>query len=214
MSTAIVIGATGLVGKCLVQQLLSDPAYSSVVALTRRATGLRADKYREHVVEFGRPDTYAERLRGDVLFSAMGTTRAQAGSIEAQRTVDYGYQLEVAKLAAQQGVKTYVLVSSRGASPSSRVAYMKMKGELERDVQGLGFSALQILRPGPITGVRETPRLGEALAETVLGAFNALGLLKSFRPISGDQLARAMRRAATLSGKRTHEPLELFSLAE
>jgi uncharacterized protein YbjT (DUF2867 family) len=214
MSTAIVIGATGLVGKCLVQQLLTDPAYSSVVALTRRATALHADKYREHVVDFGRPETYAEWLRGDVLFSAMGTTRGEAGSIAAQRTVDYGYQFEVAQLAARNGVKGYVLVSSSGANPSSLSAYLKMKGELERDVAGLGFSSLQILRPGPLTGQRDRPRRGEAVAEAVFGAFNTLGLLRSMRPISGDLVARAMRRAATLSGTRRHDPQELFSLAE
>jgi uncharacterized protein YbjT (DUF2867 family) len=214
MSTAIVIGATGLVGKCLIQQLLADPAYSSVVALTRRETALRADKYQEHVVDFGQPGSYAEWLRGDVLFSAMGTTRGQAGSVAAQRTVDYTYQLEVAQAAAHSGVKTYVLVSSTGANPSSLSDYMKMKGELERDVQGLGFSSLQILQPGPLTGARDQPRFGEAVAETVLGAFNALGLLLRMQPISGDQVARAMRRAATQSGTRTHGPRELFSLAE
>jgi uncharacterized protein YbjT (DUF2867 family) len=214
MSTAIVIGATGLVGRCLVQQLLSDPDYSSVVALTRRATAVRDDKYHEHVVDFARPEAFADWVKGDVLFSAMGTTRRQAGSIAAQRTVDYTYQFEVAQAALQNGVKAYVLVSSRGANPSSLAAYMKMKGELERDVQGLGFSSLQILRPGPLTGEREQPRLGEAVAETVLGAFNAVGLLRSMRPISGDQVARAMRHAATLSGSRTHGPAELFTLAE
>ncbi|MES1173122.1 MAG: NAD(P)H-binding protein [Myxococcales bacterium] len=214
MSTAIVIGATGLVGKSLIQQLLADPAYSSVVALTRRATERRADKYQEHVVDFGRSHSYAEWLKGDVLFSALGTTRGQAGSVAAQRTVDYTYQFEVAKIAANQGVKTYVLVSSSGASPSSLSAYMKMKGELERDVQALAFSSLHILQPGLLTGAREQSRFGEAIAEPLLGVFNAIGLFRSMKPISGEQVARAMRRAATLAGKRTHGPSDVFSLAE
>jgi uncharacterized protein YbjT (DUF2867 family) len=214
MKTAVVIGATGLVGKCLIEQLLKDPAYARVVALTRRATALRADNYEEHVVDFGAPDSYAAWLKGDVLFSALGTTRSQAGSIAAQRRVDYTFQLEVARAAAQNGIPAYVLVSSSGADPRSFSSYLKMKGELDRDVQGLGFSALHVLRPGPLSGERERPRPGEVVAETVLGAFNALGLLRSMRPIRGEQVARAMRRAATLSGARTHGPLELFKLAE
>ena len=213
MTTAIVIGATGLVGKCLVQQLLSDSSYSSVVALTRRGTSLRADKYQEHIVDFDKPDTFAAQVAGDVLFSCMGTTRGQAGSVAAQRVVDYGYQFELAKLAAQRGVRCYVQVSSKGADPNSLSAYLKMKGELERDVQSLGFTSLQILRPGPLTGQRDQPRLGEAVAERVLGVVNAVGLFRSLRPISGDQVATAMRRAATLSGTQTHGPEELFTLA-
>ncbi len=212
MSTAMVIGATGLVGKCLVRQLLVDPRYSSVVAFTRRATSVRDPKYHEHVIDFGQPESFAEWLRGDVLFSTLGTTRAQAGSVAAQRMVDYTYQFEVAKLAARNGVESYVLVSSRGANPSSLSAYLKMKGELERDVRSLGFSSLQILQPGPISGERAQPRFGEATAEAVLGVLNALGLFQSLRPINGEQLASAMRHAATLSGKATHGPTALFRL--
>ena len=148
-----------------------------------------------------------------MLFSSLGTTRGQAGSVSAQRTVDYTYQFEVAKLAASNGMASYVLVSSRGASPSSLSAYLKMKGELERDVQALAFSSVQILQPGPLTGEREQPRAGERLAESVLGALNAVGLLRSLRPISGEQVARAMRHAAELTGKRRHGPSELFALA-
>ena len=87
-----------------------------------------------------------------------------------------------------------------------------MKGELERDVQTLGFPSVQILRPGPLTGEREKPRAGERVAETVLGVLNAVGLLRSMRPISGDQVAQAMRHAAKLSGTRTHGPAQLFEM--
>jgi uncharacterized protein YbjT (DUF2867 family) len=155
VSTAIVIGGTGLVGKCLVKQLLEDPGTTKVVALVRRAVLPRHDKLQELIVDFERPDSFADAVRGDVLFSALGTTLGQAGSIAAQRRVDYDYQLEVAKLAARNGVKTYVLVSSGLANPRSRMAYLKMKGELERDVKSLGFSSVQILQPGLLTGVRE-----------------------------------------------------------
>lgn len=212
MSTAIVIGATGLVGKNLVQQLLADPAWTRVVALVRRPTALRHGMYEEHVVDFDQPTSFADRVKGDVLFSAMGTTRSAAGSIEAQRKVDYTYQLEVAKLAAKNGVKTYVLISSVSANAGSSNAYLKMKGELDREVKTLGFSSVQILQPGLLVGERETPRLGEGLARTVLGAVNKLGLFREVGPIGGDQVARAMRKAATLTGTEVHTGAALFKM--
>jgi uncharacterized protein YbjT (DUF2867 family) len=145
-----------------------------------------------------------------VLFSALGTTLGQAGSVEAQRRVDYDYQLGVARLAARNGVKTYVLVSSGLANPRSRTAYLKMKGELERDVKSLGFPSLQILQPGLLTGVREKPRRGEKLAEAVMGVLGFV--VRSLRPISGDQVATAMRQAAARSGTVTYGPAEVFGL--
>jgi len=211
MSIAIVIGATGLVGKCLVRQLLDDPLYPRVVALVRRATPVQHEKYQEHVVNFAEPASFAELVRGDVLFSSMGTTRSQAGSLEAQRMVDYTFQFQVAKLAAQNGVRNYVLVSAGGAKVNSWSAYLKMKGELERDVQTLGFSSVHILRPGLLKGEREQARSGERFAEGALGALNAVGVLPSLRPITGEQVATFMRHAATLRGSRVHEPGELFT---
>jgi len=213
MSTAIVIGATGLVGKNVVQQLLADPRFTKVTALVRRATAVRHDKYQEHLVDFGKPETFAALVKGDVLFSALGTTKADAGSIEAQRVVDYTYQLEVAKLAAKNGVKAYVLCSASSASPTSPIAYSKMKGELERDVKTLAFTSVQILQPGPLTGGREKPRPGEELGVKVMRGLASIGILRSMRPITGEQVARAMVLVSTRTGTATYGAGELFALA-
>jgi uncharacterized protein YbjT (DUF2867 family) len=210
MSDAIVIGATGLVGKCLVRQLLDDSAYERVVVLARRSTETRHPKYEEHVVDFESPAAFSQWVRGNVLFSCLGTTRRQAGSVAAQRRVDYDYQLEVATMAAQNGVRCYVLVSSSGANERSLSAYMKMKGELELAVQALPFDSIQILRPGLLVGEREQSRLGEAISERALHVLNAVGLARSLQPISGDQVAAAMRRVAMLPGRVVHQPQTLF----
>jgi uncharacterized protein YbjT (DUF2867 family) len=213
MSTAIVIGATGLVGKNVVQQLLADPRFTQVTALVRRATAVRHEKYQEHLVDFGKPEAFAALVKGDVLFSAMGTTRADAGSIEAQRLVDYTYQLEVAKLAARNGMKAYVLCSASSASPTSPIAYSKMKGELERDVKALGFESVQILQPGPLTGGREKRRPGEELGVKVMRGLASIGILRSMRPITGEQVAKAMVEVSTRTGTATYGAGELFALA-
>lgn len=213
MRTAIVIGITGLVGKAVVQTLLHDAEYSKVVGLARRATEVKHPKYEEHVIDFAKPESFAALVKGDVLFSSLGTTRGQAGSVEAQRLVDYTYQFEVAKLAAKNGVKTCVLVSSSGANADSALAYLKMKGELERDVKQLGFASLHIVQPGPLTGARDKTRLGEEISVGLINTLNLMGLFRSMRPITGDQVAQAMVRAAALPGVLTHGPTELFSLA-
>lgn len=213
--TAILIGATGLVGKALLQQLLSDDGYGEVVVLGRRPTGLSHAKLVEHVIDFAQPEGWADLVKGDVLFSTLGTTRGQAGGTAAQRVVDYDYQYLVARTAAANGVGTYVLVSSIGADASASAFYMRMKGELDRDVSQLPFGSIHILRPGPLSGERAQPRLGERVGLALIGCLNALGLLRRYRPILDVQVARAMRVAALQPGKpaQVHEAEELFAMA-
>jgi uncharacterized protein YbjT (DUF2867 family) len=211
MTTAIVVGATGLVGGQLVQQLLDDPRFESVVVLTRRPTGRTHPKLAEQLVDFGQPATWSPLVHGDVAFSALGTTRGQAGSVQAQRVVDYDYQFAVAKAAKQNGVPTFVLVSSASADPASPFAYMKMKGELERDVAALQFPKLYVLQPGPLHGTREKPRFIETLSIGALTAITRLGLLRDLRPIAAAQVASAMLTLAVEQGpSRTVGPAACF----
>jgi uncharacterized protein YbjT (DUF2867 family) len=194
--TAIVIGATGLVGRHLLQQLLEDPAYERVVTLGRRATGTRHDRLDEHVVDFSLPDRYADLVRGDVLYVAMGTTVAAAGSKEAQYLVDHTYPLEVARAARNNGVECCVLVSALGADPTSRMFYTRMKGELEHDLGKLEFPRSRILRPSFLEGQRSEPRTGERFALSVLRHLPSWGALDAWRPIHARDVARAARALA------------------
>jgi uncharacterized protein YbjT (DUF2867 family) len=215
MKKALVIGATGLVGFELTKQLLNDERFSDVSIFVRRQTGLVHPGLKEHVIDFDRPEDWKELIRGDVLFSALGTTLRKAGGKEAQYRVDYGYQYAFAQLAASQGVPACVLVSSAGADPAARAFYFRMKGELERDVADLPFGQLSVLRPGPLTGSRPEKRMGEAVGLFVVRMLNKLGLLRHFRPIAGETVARAMRNALFLQEVRTkiYGPAQLHDLA-
>ena len=201
MKTALVIGATGLVGSHLTRFLLGNEDYGRVRVFVRRPTGLRAGKLEEHVVDFERVADWAERLAGDELFSALGTTRKQAGSKAVQYRVDFTYQHEVAAAAARHGIESYLLVSSAGADPRSRMFYPRIKGELEEAVKALPFRRIGIFQPAVLLGEREERRPGEALgARFARLAARLVPPLRKYRPIEGEVVARAMVAAACDGG--------------
>lgn len=210
---ALLIGATGLVGSHLLKQLLGDDRFGSVTVFARRPTGIAHARLREHIVSFDDIGSWRDRVTGTVLFSALGTTLRAAGSRDAQWRVDHTYQLETAHAAATNGVSACVLVSAAGASADSRIFYSRMKGELERDIAALDFAHLHILRPGLLAGRNTETRLGERMGARALGALNTIGLFRKYRPIHGEQVARAMIRASFRPERmRVYEPEELFTV--
>ena len=190
--TVIVVGATGLIGKELVRFLADEPSNARVVTLTRRPITYAGSKVTNHVVDFDNLQDSAKLFKGDVLFSCLGTTAKQAGSIRAQRIVDLDYQLDAARLAAEQGVSHYVLVSSSGANAKSFSPYLKMKGQLEDDVIKLGFEHTSIIQPSLLLGERADARMGEQLASKIMPALCKLPGLGRYQPISGRDVALRM----------------------
>ena len=200
---ALVIGATGAVGKDLVDQLLKDEAFERVTAFVRRPLGFENPKLTVHIIDFDHPEQWRKLLQGDVLFSCLGTTIKAAGSRANQWKVHYTYQYEVAKAARENGVDTYALVSSIGATPKSKIFYTRMKGELEEAVKKLGFPACFILQP-PSLVRKGSDRFGEKAGVVMLKALNAIGLMRSWTPMPTEEVAAAMVRLAK-SGRRATE---------
>ena len=191
--TAVVIGATGLVGKQLVNQLLENSQFDKITVLVRRATGLNHAKLEEVILNFDELATASNHIKGDVLFSCMGTTIKQAKTKDNQFRVDYTYQFETAQLAAKNKVDTYVLVSSIGANAQSNMFYSRIKGELEDAVVLLPFNKIRILRPSILQGDRVEFRLGERIGISLthfLGIF--IPPLRKWKPIKDQQVAKAM----------------------
>lgn len=192
---ALVLGATGAIGKDLVELLLKDPTVDRVDIFVRREVNIPSAKLVVHVVDFDHPGQWADKLSGDVLFSTLGTTIRAAGSQEAQWKVDYTYQYNAAKAARENGVPTYVLVSSVGANAKSNVFYTRMKGALDDAVQELGFPGCFILRP-PSLIRKGSDRFGEKAGIVALRAFNAIGLMRAWKPMPTEAVAGAMLRLA------------------
>ena len=193
---AIVIGATGAVGKELVRALLDDARYTEVAVFVRRDPGVTHPKLTAHVINFEQPDTWRAFVTGDVLFSALGTSLKQAGSKEAQRRIDYDYQYMFAEAAHANGVPHLVLLSSLGADGRSSIFYLRLKGELDDAVQRPGFDTVHIVRP-PILIRPEAKRLGETAVVKILQGLNAVGIAKNLAPMSVDTVARCMMEIGT-----------------
>jgi uncharacterized protein YbjT (DUF2867 family) len=212
--TAVVIGATGLVGYQILDLLLNDSRYEKVKVFHRRSTGVEHPKLEEHVIKFDEMRIWKHMITGDELYSALGTTLKAAGSKEAQYVVDYDYQLDVAKEAAANGVKSYGLVSSQGASNASKVFYLNMKGKLDKNVQKLGFEKVVFVRPSILDGNRQESRQAEKVGIVAMKMLSHLPFLREYKPIHVRTVARALINGLNNPDSKTiYEGLELFELA-
>lgn len=204
---ALVLGATGATGKEIINLLLNDDAYSKVSIFVRRKPNIEHNKLMVYEVDFSKLSNYQDLINGDVLFSALGTTRKEAGGLKQQYLVDYTYQYEFAKMASDNGVNNYALVSSTGANEKSFFFYPKIKGDLEESVKKLKFKKIQIFQPPMLIRQPELMRSSEKTGIKFLQGLNTIGLMKSQKPLSVSTLARKMVIESKLE-KRGH--LEIY----
>jgi uncharacterized protein YbjT (DUF2867 family) len=192
--TALLAGATGLVGSHMLKLLLADKHWDRVVSVGRRTTPERHDKLEQRVVDLGAVEALADLAHADDVFCCLGTTIKQAGSQDAFRRVDHDFVVGVARAGLRARATQFLLVSAIGADPASRVFYSRVKGETEADVRKLPYRAIQIFRPSLLLGERSDFRLGERVARVVapLMALVLFGPLRRYRPIQAADVARAM----------------------
>ncbi|WP_213938633.1 NAD-dependent dehydratase [Pseudomonas sp. dw_612] len=157
----LILGATGQVGRNVLQQALDDARIEQVIAPTRRAMAAHPKLINPVANDLRQVLPDVARLSIDAMICAMGTTPSKAGSKEAFRLVDYVLPIKFGELALSLGAQACAIISSPGASLSVPVYYCRIKGELERDIQGIGFPSLTIIRPGMIGGSREEFRPAE-----------------------------------------------------
>jgi uncharacterized protein YbjT (DUF2867 family) len=214
MKKALVIGATGAVGKKLVEVLLNDEEYDYVHVFVRNSMHINHPKLIEQKVDFDHPENWHFDLNGDVLFCCMGTTLRQAGSKAAQYKVDYTYQFETAKAAAENGVRRLVLLSSAGASATSFFFYPRIKGQLENGMKMLEYENISIVQPSFIEAFRKEERRGERAAISVAKWLGRIGLLKRYAPVTSATVARAMVVAARKQGTKRIQYFTLDKVSE
>lgn len=210
MKTALVAGATGLVGSQLVTTLLEDERYGTVKALSRRPLTAMHPRLENYLIDFDALSQYSEELKADDIFCCLGSTMKTAGSREAFEKVDYHYPLGLAQRCRELGATQYLLVSALGANPRASVYYNRVKGRIEEAAIKVGYESTHIFRPSLLVGPREEYRSGEAAAKWFFRHFSFL-VPSKYKAIASIKVARAMAHFARSGepGVHIHESVTL-----
>ncbi len=216
--TGLVIGATGLIGKHLVELLLNDDGYASAVVFARKRLPIDHPKLTQHVITFDDTASFAALITGDDLFCCLGTTIKTAGSQAAFGKIDHDYPLTFAEAGKKNGVQQYLIVSALSADPRSSVFYSRVKGEVEEGLKQVGFPSLKIFRPSMLLGERTEFRLGERLGQSLLRLLQPvlIGPWRRYRAIKASDVAQAMIAVAKReeSGTKVFESDQIQKIAE
>jgi len=208
--TALIIGATGLVGNLLTHQLVDSPIYEKVKVLVRKSLPWQHPRLQEVQFDFDHPNGLV--TQADDIFCCLGTTIKKAGSQEAFKKVDYQYPLDIARLSLANGASQFAIVTAMGADSKSMFFYNRVKGNVERDLAALNFPSLLIFRPSLLMGSRrqEDSRLAERVAERVMGLLNPL-IPDKYKGIQAAKVANAMLTTAQqgLTGRHVFESDDL-----
>lgn len=215
--TAVLAGASGLVGGELLELLLASPVYGKVVVPVRKMLPVRHPKLSQHVLDFKYLGGFQGGYPCDEVFCCLGTTIKKAGSQEAFRQVDQAYPLELARQALAKGTGRFLIVTAMGADPKSSIFYNRVKGELEASLASLGFGSLEIFRPSLLLGDRQETRPGERIGAAIAPLLRPflMGPLRKYRPIRAGVVAQAMFNAAQsqAQGVRIHASDRIEDLA-
>jgi uncharacterized protein YbjT (DUF2867 family) len=196
--TAIVLGGTGLTGSLLINRLLANDSYERIKLFSRKASGIKSEKIEEFVGDLLQLEHFKNDFTADEVFCCIGTTSAKTKDRVIYKAIDFGIPFTAARLARENKIPTFLVISSMGANTRSSIFYSRTKGEMEQAVLGENIPHTYILRPSLIVGKRAEKRMGESVGTVVLKITNALmvGRLKKYRAIEADCIAAAMIQLA------------------
>lgn len=192
--TAIILGATGLTGSYLLKTLLRDDRYGLIKSFGRSTIALEHPKLAQYIVDLLNPEEYKALFLGDEVFCCIGTTRRKTWSKKKYRKIDHGIPVTASKIAKENGIKTFIVISALGAKLKSRIFYNRTKGEMERDVLKTGIEKTYILQPSVISGKREEKRIGEWVIKQLISLmkFLLVGPLKKYQSTHPQTIATTM----------------------
>ncbi|MEP1093575.1 MAG: NAD-dependent epimerase/dehydratase family protein [Cyclobacteriaceae bacterium] len=215
---ALIVGATGLVGKALVKHLLEKDSYEEITILTRRDLGFKDDRLKIVLVsDFDKLSEYSKQMNTDDIYCTLGTTRKKAGSKENFIKIDLEYPLELARLTKDQpNFKQFLVVTSLGANSQSPLFYNETKGKLEEALVALEIKSLSIFQPSLLLGSRDEFRLLEAIGKffSALLSFFVVGSKKRLWAIKGEEVAEAMYMVSKKneSGLKYYKPNDMLKM--
>ena len=215
--TATLVGATGLIGNYLLEELLNDPYFDTVRILIRRPLDITHPKLEKKIVDFNDSDSLLVALsNSDVLFCAIGSTMKKVkGDKEAYRKIDFDIPVKLARFCKMTGCEKFILVSSAGANSKSRNFYQRLKEETEEAVKSVGLKTVHIMRPSLLLGERKEFRLGENIGKILMTRLSFL-IPAKYQAIQGKDVAKVMLFLSKKSdeGIFVHENCEIRNLSK
>jgi uncharacterized protein YbjT (DUF2867 family) len=198
--TATILGSTGMIGRYLLDLLLADEYFKIVRILVRRPISKKDPRMEVKLVDFNDAESFKLALEGsDAIFSCIGTTQKNVkGNNELYRKIDLDIPLKAARFGKDEGCRKFILVSSVGASRSSRNFYLQLKGELEHSLHKVGLDAVHIMQPSMLLGERNEKRTAEHMIQGTMKLLSPLLIrsLRKYKAIHGKTVAAAMLKAA------------------
>jgi uncharacterized protein YbjT (DUF2867 family) len=204
MKKAVIIGATGLIGKELLALLLEHDNFEHITVLSRKNLDIVHPKLELRIINFDNNETYLKASDNFTdAFCCLGTTMKQAGSKDAFYKVDFTYCLNFAQANANLNTPHFYIVSALGSDAHSSIYYNQVKGQIETAVSKLPFRSVSIFQPSLLLGNRKEFRLGELIGKAVFKVFGFIfiGKLKKYKAIEGKQVAKAMVKYALQTDK-------------
>lgn len=194
LKSAIILGATGLTGSLVLEQLLENDSYSKIKLFSRSSCGVEHSKIEEHLGDLFELDQFKDQFIADEVYVCVGTTKKKTPDRAIYRKIDVGIPVNTAKLAKENGIGKIAVVSAIGASVKSLIPYNRIKGEMEEQVLEVGVEQTFILRPSIIAGNRREHRSGEKFGLTVFKALRFLffGPWKKYRAVEASAIAAKM----------------------
>ena len=216
MKTALLFGASGLVGSHLLNQLIKDTNYSKIKLFVRSVTEIIDPKVEIIKIDFNNLQNHKEDVKGDDCFFCIGTTKKNSSDKDEYRRVELDIPKEIAKIAKLNLVNSFIFVSAIYANPNSSGDYVRFKGLVEEELKRLNFPKLVLMRPSFLMGDRKEKRVGEKIGIFVFKLLSPLllGPIKKMRPIHSETVAKAMIKAANENLEKnifeSNEIAELF----
>ena len=216
MKTALLFGASGLVGSHLLNQLIKDTNYSKIKLFVRSVTEIIDPKVEIIKTDFNNLQNHKEDVKGDDCFFCIGTTKQNSSDKDEYRKVELDIPKEIAKIAKLNLVNSFIFVSAIYANPNSSGDYVRFKGLVEEELKRLNFPKLALMRPSFLMGDRKEKRVGEKIGIFVFKLLSPLllGPIKKMRPIHSETVAKAMIKAANENLEKnifeSNEIAELF----
>jgi uncharacterized protein YbjT (DUF2867 family) len=192
--SALLIGASGLVGGNCLNFLLSDSYYNKVIILLRKLLPVKNEKLEQHIIDFDNLDNYLHLINANDIFCCLGTTIKKAGSQESFRKVDFDYPYKIAKIASGNSSQQFLIITALGANPKSSIFYNRVKGEVEEEIKKLSFNGIHIFRPSLLLGNRQESRIGEKVGIIMSKMVSPIliGSLKKYKPVETKAVAFSM----------------------